>query len=807
MPADSTKESNFKKAFEYVKLYLEKGLSVFPLEPGSKRPYAKLLADRGYEGSWKPLQEVRPSLEDLEYWFSKPANVAIVCGRVSGNLIVIDFDGPGRFEEWYGGLANYLKDRVRWTWRTRTGRGVHVYFRLKEASLVPRTKPHLKEGIDVKGEGGYVVAPPSVHPSGREYEFLDCDPRVDEIQVLTRSEWEELRATLGWKEAGKVSRAALRGRELSEEQLRRLVEIFKPYYVPGHRDLILYPLLGLLVKEGVSYDSARQLVEMLVEETRDEEATHRFYLVDYHYGMRVEALGKERLKGVSGLKEEMEKVLRKKGLSEEEATRRVNGDLAELYAILKVGGGLSVSLRHVTERERLAYEIYEEVMNGRVIKTFKVRSPASEAIVGIYWYEDGVYVPCEETLKAEVERLARERGVAVKVTRYVVNEVIARISRSTQEVLRREPLTIAFKDCLFDWEEFLATGSLRASVRDFSPDVIAYHRIPHRLNLSLLEGLEGLEKYYEGLADLRELASKLCPRALKAFEDWVGDKWVLLFEIAGYCLYPKYDLHKAVMLVGSGSNGKSTYLKFLKDLLGRENVASVSLQDLADEGKRFAVAQLHHKLANIYADLPAKALKSTGRFKVLTGEDPVTADRKFKEPITFVNYAKLIFSANELPKVRDVTEAFWRRWLVVEFPNKFPLNPRFYEETFTEEEVEGAIIVSLLAFRRVWLRRKFSFEGTGADYREYWLRSTDSVYAFIKALMEDGVGGYKGVKDPNGGVEAPTLYGLYVKFCEDEDMEAVDKRGFTIELERMGFPKVRRARGSYYRGLRLVEAP
>lgn len=246
-----------------------------------------------------------------------------------------------------------------------------------------------------------------------------------------------------------------------------------------------------------------------------------------------------------------------------------------------------------------------------------------------------------------------------------------------------------------------------------------FHRIPHRLAIERLDKLEGLLKYSANLiTNIDDLARELCPKTLKTFRDWVGNKWIILFEIIGYTLYPRYDLHKAVMLVGDGANGKSTYLRPVRTILSSLNVASIPLQILADERNRFVYSELYRKLANIYADLPKTSLTSTGRFKVLTGEDALTCDRKFRDPITFVNYPKLLFSANELPKVYDTSLAFWRRWTVIDFPNRFQIDQTFFERTFTEERVEGAIIVSLYSFRNVWIRKRFTFEESKNDYKE-----------------------------------------------------------------------------------------
>ncbi|EQD53384.1 phage/plasmid primase, P4 family domain protein, partial [mine drainage metagenome] len=119
------------------------------------------------------------------------------------------------------------------------------------------------------------------------------------------------------------------------------------------------------------------------------------------------------------------------------------------------------------------------------------------------------------------------------------------------------------------------------------------------------------------------------------------------------------------MLYGPGNNGKSTTLGVMEDLLGPECYSTETLQSLSDN--RFAVASLWGRLANICADIPSRAVQYTGTFKMVTGGDPVRAERKFRDTFSFVNDSKLVFSANELPEVNDRTEAFWRRWIVIPF--------------------------------------------------------------------------------------------------------------------------------------------
>jgi phage/plasmid-associated DNA primase len=76
-------------------------------------------------------------------------------------------------------------------------------------------------------------------------------------------------------------------------------------------------------------------------------------------------------------------------------------------------------------------------------------------------------------------------------------------------------------------------------------------------------------------------------------------------------------------------------------------------------------------MANIDADLSNEALKNTGLLKKLTGSDDIPAEEKFRNPFHFKNHAKLIFSANQIPKTPDETDAFFARLIIINFLNQY----------------------------------------------------------------------------------------------------------------------------------------
>ena len=156
-----------------IQWYVDQGFSLFPLPYRSKKPFAKW--------NWKVLQRRKPTQEELEAWFSGSRfNVAVVTGSVSENLAVLDFDVPELFDSWYYHTVNLPAPVVR------TGNGFHVYVKILGPTSL-RNGNFQVDGVHAgqfRFDGGYVVAPPSVHPSGVTYQWKG---RVD-VPLVSPSE-------------------------------------------------------------------------------------------------------------------------------------------------------------------------------------------------------------------------------------------------------------------------------------------------------------------------------------------------------------------------------------------------------------------------------------------------------------------------------------------------------------------------------------------------------------------------------------------------------------------------------------------
>lgn len=154
---------------EEARAYLNLGWSLLPIKPGAKTPLGKLLPV-GEDGrpTWIPFQTTPPLIDDVERWLeNEPSmNIGVVCGAVSG-IIVLDQDGDQG--------AHSLKYRdIPDTVRARTPHGWHHYFR--HPGFTVSNRAGLLPNVDVRGDGGYVVAPPSHGPDGNESYYWVRDP-------------------------------------------------------------------------------------------------------------------------------------------------------------------------------------------------------------------------------------------------------------------------------------------------------------------------------------------------------------------------------------------------------------------------------------------------------------------------------------------------------------------------------------------------------------------------------------------------------------------------------------------------------
>jgi putative DNA primase/helicase len=204
-----------------------------------------------------------------------------------------------------------------------------------------------------------------------------------------------------------------------------------------------------------------------------------------------------------------------------------------------------------------------------------------------------------------------------------------------------------------------------------------------------------------------------------------------MWELIGYLTYSGNLLHKAVMLSGTGRNGKGTLLRVITALLGDDNTTSVSLHDLVNT--RFSTASLFGKNANIAGDIDGGYIENTATFKAITGQDMISAEHKGRDRFDYRAWAVPVCSANKVPPSADVTVGYLSRWLVVPFPNDFTGREELDLEAklTTGEELRGITAKAMEPLRRLLNPGRFELPDSGREASEEFVRRIDPVRAWL----------------------------------------------------------------------------
>ncbi|MFH0904704.1 MAG: phage/plasmid primase, P4 family, partial [Methanobacteriota archaeon] len=267
-----------------------------------------------------------------------------------------------------------------------------------------------------------------------------------------------------------------------------------------------------------------------------------------------------------------------------------------------------------------------------------------------------------------------------------------------------------------------------------SPEYLLTTPIPHKLGLS-----------------------KETPIIDRLFNEWVGpDKKQLLYEICAYCLLDDYPIHRLFLLFGRGRNGKGQFKEIILRLIGHSNSASTTIEGLTSN--RFESARLFKKKVAIIGETNFAILEDTAIIKMLTGGDMIPGEFKNRTPFEFYNTAKLLINTNSLPPTADKTDAFYSRFIVVQFPNQFPKGKDIVD-TVPAEEYDNLLLKCIDVLRDLLERGEFTNEGDiRAKEREYE-RLSNPLMQFLETYYD---------KDVDGKVAAWRVMEGYVSYCTEK---------------------------------------
>ena len=372
----------------------------------------------------------------------------------------------------------------------------------------------------------------------------------------------------------------------------------------------------------------------------------------------------------------------------------------------------------------------------------------------LHVYRDGAYVNGTKEIEFKMIRhLPNLKGSQRQ-------EVMKYLDIITPEEYNIAPAElIAFENGVYD----MRTGKLIP----FSPDIVVTNKIP-----------------WEYHADAY---SEICDKTLNKMACQDKDIRALLEECIGYCFYRKNELSKAFVLTGQKANGKSTFLDMIKNVLGMENYSALDLDEL-DE--RFSVATMAGRLANIGDDISDEFLhgKAVASFKKIVSGNQVKAEFKGQDPFFFNPYVKLLFSANDIPRMKDKTGAVLRRLVIVPFNATFTKDdpdhdPWIGEKLKAPEVMSYLIKLGLEGLNRVIMNKSFTeSDKVKKELKDYELQNNPILLFLQEKELWDIVG--KPTKDVHRG---------YRMFCMENGFTEMTLTNFSRELARhLGVNVVRR---------------
>lgn len=309
-----------------------------------------------------------------------------------------------------------------------------------------------------------------------------------------------------------------------------------------------------------------------------------------------------------------------------------------------------------------------------------------------------------------------------------------------------KPTWIQFKDEIFD----IKTGE----TIEPTPEYFVTNPIPYKLHKDRFMNTPVMDRI---------------------FEEWVGKKYVkTLYEVIAYCLLPSYPMNRLFCFIGIGLNGKSKFLELLCKFIGDHNCTSTELDTLISS--RFEVTRLHRKLVCQMGETNFNEISRTSILKKLTGGDLIGFEYKNKNPFHDKNYAKIIISTNNLPTTTDKTIGFYRRWLIIDFPNQFSEEKDILED-IPEEEYESLALKSCFILKDLLTERKFHNEGTVKDRMEKYETKSDFLQKFINDFI---------IEEPDSYITKADFYRKFVSWAKENRHRQLSETSLSLKMKDKG---------------------
>lgn len=362
----------------------------------------------------------------------------------------------------------------------------------------------------------------------------------------------------------------------------------------------------------------------------------------------------------------------------------------------------------------------------------------------LHIYREGIYINGYKEIEAEmIQHIPNLKKTQRR-------EVLDYMELICDELSPSDARYIAFNNGVYDVVE--------DELKPFSTELVITNKIPWNY----------VPDAYDELAD-KTLTKLSC-----------GDETIraLLEECIGYCFYRRNELGKAFILTGDKSNGKSTFLDVLKHILGDANISALDLKELGD---RFNTSMMFGKLANIGDDIGDDFLQGSqvSIFKKVVTGNRIKAERKGQDPFEFNPYIKLLFAANDIPRMKDKTGAVLRRLVIIPFNASFSKNDSDYDpyikyKLIEQSSIEYLIQLGIAGLKRVVENCEFTKSDKVQVQLDEYEEENNPIVAFIADTGVDMI-----ENEPTNEV-----YKRYQVFCADNSMTPMSNIVFSKQINK-----------------------
>lgn len=731
---------------EKIKELYNLGFKLIPIAADGITPC--ILWSHIYENGWD-----KKELSKIEF-----CNVATCFGKThlkdENNMDIylncLDVDSKEVYDRLCIVLDQDKKDRfligqfrkLTYVTKTRKEFGLHIYW-LSHTLNLPihrnKCKPGFEFEIKTDKSSGLTALPESRHREDINFHYSSIGQNKILIHDSLYGEIVRILDDCIIKERPAATfNSASVNRQLDEREIEKIVQLLCGLYKKGFRNEICYTISGILYKNGIGLETASRIINVLARD--DEELKSRLAVMRYTYLKEISE--------VSGRKQLLKTL---KAICDDDKQA-----LDVLLSILKIVNPSFYEPEKI-EYNKIAKELIQEYH-------FKTMEDTEE----LYYYDDtaGRYSNHGEVLlRKELEILFPE------ISTRNVNEIL-------QKIKRKNPVSRAEFDSgiLINVANGLLnpmTGELIAH----SPKILTLNRLPVKFD-----------------------PKARCPRILKFFSQVLRPRDIFtLLQFLGYCLLKNSKYEKSLVVVGSGDNGKSVLLDLSETFLGLGNVSHVSLKDLSED--KFSKADLFRMMANICYDLENGKIHDISAFKQLVSGDSVRAQKKNQNAFYFRNYAKLIFSSNQIPSVVESGYPWQKRIIPMALLQTFVDNKdiNLIDKLTSAEELSGLLNLALIGLKQLIKDNHFAYVEDIETISRLFEENEKVVVGFTSECC---------LRDSSSSEFSDKVYQSYLQYCKEKGNNPLSYNSFGVcFLKQAGIKKgrimVKGIRHYIYKGILL----